>query len=186
MSLLIIFIDLSWPLVTFFDRLCWPLLTSGVDYYPLTSTEQFEAMTDELERRREECLQLRAMMAEHSITTHEIAKQSYGGIDSIVNEDNELATAYRTQKELNRLELSALCCQIFTFIIRVISLDCNSNVILHICRLTTEELPPFILIVQGRFCFVLVVELSPLMVMQSLFDVICWIATEEWSPFTFK
>ncbi|XP_069102080.1 LOW QUALITY PROTEIN: unconventional myosin-Va-like [Argopecten irradians] len=65
--------------------------------------EQFEAMTDELERRREECLQLRAMMAERSITTHEIAKQSYGGIDSIVNEDNELAMAYRTQKELNRL-----------------------------------------------------------------------------------
>ncbi|XP_021345690.1 unconventional myosin-Va-like isoform X3 [Mizuhopecten yessoensis] len=65
--------------------------------------KQFEAMTDELERRREECLQLRAMMAERSITTHEIAKQSYGGIDSIVNEDNELAMAYRTQKELNRL-----------------------------------------------------------------------------------
>ncbi|XP_033725757.1 unconventional myosin-Va-like isoform X4 [Pecten maximus] len=68
-----------------------------------TPTEQFEAMTDELERRREECLQLRAMMAERSITTHEIAKQSYGGIDTIVNEDNELSMAYRTQKELNRL-----------------------------------------------------------------------------------
>ena len=65
-------------------------------------TDQFRAMTDELERRREECLQLRAMMAERSITTHEIAKQSYGGQDNIVNEDNELAMAYRTQKELNR------------------------------------------------------------------------------------
>ncbi|KAJ8311363.1 hypothetical protein KUTeg_010718 [Tegillarca granosa] len=65
--------------------------------------DQFEAMTDELERRREECLQLRAMLAEQSITTHAIAKESYGGIDDIVNEDNELAMAYRTQKELNRL-----------------------------------------------------------------------------------
>lgn len=64
--------------------------------------DQFEAMNDELERRREECLQLRAMMAEKSITTHAIAKESYGGNDNIVNEDNELAMAYRTQKELNR------------------------------------------------------------------------------------
>ena len=65
--------------------------------------DQFEAMTDELERRREECLQLRAMMAEKSITTHAIAKESYGGNDNIVNEDDELSMAYRTQKELNRL-----------------------------------------------------------------------------------
>ncbi|XP_052692333.1 unconventional myosin-Va-like isoform X3 [Crassostrea angulata] len=65
--------------------------------------EQFTAMSDELERRREECLQLRAMLAEKSITTHAIAKESYGGMDDIVNEDNELALAYRTQKELNRL-----------------------------------------------------------------------------------
>lgn len=66
------------------------------------TSDQFEAMNDELERRREECLQLRAMMAEKSITTHAIAKESYGGNDNIVNEDNELAMAYRTQKELNR------------------------------------------------------------------------------------
>ncbi|XP_056002833.1 unconventional myosin-Va-like isoform X5 [Ostrea edulis] len=66
-------------------------------------TDQFTAMADELDRRREECLQLRAMLAEKSITTHAIAKESYGGMDDIVNEDNELALAYRTQKELNRL-----------------------------------------------------------------------------------
>ena len=59
-------------------------------------------MTDELERRREECLQLRAMLAEKSITTHAIAKQSYGGKEVIVNEDDELATAYRSEKEINR------------------------------------------------------------------------------------
>lgn len=54
-------------------------------------------MSEELERRREECPQLRP-----SITTLAIAKESYGGMDDIVNEDNELALAYRTQKELNR------------------------------------------------------------------------------------
>nr|KAG5702614.1 hypothetical protein BaRGS_028000 [Batillaria attramentaria] len=64
--------------------------------------DQFEAMTDELERRREECLQLRAMMAERVISTHSIAKDSYGGHDDLVNEDNELEMAYKTQKDLNR------------------------------------------------------------------------------------
>ena len=37
-------------------------------------------MTDELERRREECLQLRAMMADRIITAHSISKESYGGM----------------------------------------------------------------------------------------------------------
>lgn len=60
-------------------------------------------MTDELERRREECLQLRAMMADRMISMHSIAKESYGGQDDIVNEDNELEMAYKTQKDLNRL-----------------------------------------------------------------------------------
>ncbi|XP_070177930.1 unconventional myosin-Va-like [Littorina saxatilis] len=64
--------------------------------------DQFEAMTDELERRREECLQLRAMMADRLITTHSIGKESYGGHDDIINEDNELEMAYKTQKDLNR------------------------------------------------------------------------------------
>ncbi|BFZ14098.1 hypothetical protein BsWGS_17137 [Bradybaena similaris] len=64
---------------------------------------QFEAMTDELERRREECLQLKAMLADRTITTHSIARESYGGMDNLVNEDNELELAYKTQKDLNRL-----------------------------------------------------------------------------------
>lgn len=64
--------------------------------------DQFEAMTDELERRREECLQLRALLAEKSISTHSIAKQSYGGQDEIVNEDNELTMAYKSQRDIIR------------------------------------------------------------------------------------
>ncbi|CAG5121150.1 unnamed protein product, partial [Candidula unifasciata] len=67
---------------------------------------QFEAMTDELERRREECLQLKAMLADRTITTHSIAKESYGGMDSLVNEDNELELAYKTQKDLNSFKMA--------------------------------------------------------------------------------
>ncbi|KAL5019880.1 hypothetical protein ScPMuIL_002772 [Solemya velum] len=62
--------------------------------------DQFQAMSDELERRREECLQLRALLAERSISQHAIAKESYGGAGTIMNEDDELSMAYKTQKEL--------------------------------------------------------------------------------------
>ncbi|XP_055872959.1 unconventional myosin-Va-like isoform X4 [Biomphalaria glabrata] len=73
-----------------------------------TFKAQFEAMADELERRREECLQLKAMLADRTITTHSIARESYGGNDVLVNEDNELEMAYKTQKDLNRLLQSQL------------------------------------------------------------------------------
>ncbi|KAK3604422.1 hypothetical protein CHS0354_008749 [Potamilus streckersoni] len=65
--------------------------------------DQFEAMADELERRREECIQLRSHLAERSISSHAIAKEYYSGSDDRVNEDNELAMAYQTQRDLNRL-----------------------------------------------------------------------------------
>ncbi|CAG5135331.1 unnamed protein product, partial [Candidula unifasciata] len=64
---------------------------------------QYESMSKELQQRREECLQLKTMLADKTITTHHIAKESYGGIDNLVNEDNELQLAYKTQKDLNRL-----------------------------------------------------------------------------------
>ena len=80
-----------------------PTSTSSTLIISLFSvTDQFEAMTDELERRREECLQLRALLAEKSISTHSIAKQSYGGIDDLVNEDNELTMAYKSQRDIIR------------------------------------------------------------------------------------
>lgn len=43
------------------------------------------------------------MLTDKNITTHHIAKESYGGIDKLVNEDNELEVAYKTQRDLNRL-----------------------------------------------------------------------------------
>ena len=73
-------------------------------------TDQFEAMSDELERRREECLQLRALLAEKSISTHSIAKQSYGGEDDLVNEDNELTMAYKSQRDIIRYVLYIILC----------------------------------------------------------------------------
>ena len=51
-------------------------LSSHKLYMP---ADRFHAMEAELDRRREECLQLRAMMADRAITTHSIGKESYGG-----------------------------------------------------------------------------------------------------------
>ncbi|XP_041356072.1 unconventional myosin-Vb-like [Gigantopelta aegis] len=70
--------------------------------------DELEAMRDELDRRREECLHLRATLADRSINAHSIAKESYGGHDEIVNEDDELVMAFKTQKDLNRLLQSQL------------------------------------------------------------------------------
>ena len=86
-------------------------------------------MTDELERRREECLQLRALLAEKSISTHSIAKQSYGGIDDLVNEDNELTMAYKSQRDIIR------------YIFSVTHLSCREECI-HIlyCQLNRRTL----------------------------------------------
>ncbi|BFZ26086.1 hypothetical protein BsWGS_29125 [Bradybaena similaris] len=64
---------------------------------------QFEAVSEELQRSKEECLQLRTMLADKTITTHHLAEESDSGIDRLVNEDNELEVAYKTQRDLNRL-----------------------------------------------------------------------------------
>ncbi|ELT88116.1 hypothetical protein CAPTEDRAFT_225225 [Capitella teleta] len=65
--------------------------------------DQFEAMADELARRREECIQLRTLLASRSRTTDALASENYGGDPNLVNEDGELEMAYRTQKDLNKL-----------------------------------------------------------------------------------
>ena len=70
---------------------------------PLLFAAQFEAMADELERRREECIQLRTLL---SSRTHGImqplADDPYGGDTDMINEDGELQMAYKTQKDLNK------------------------------------------------------------------------------------
>ncbi|XP_074661653.1 unconventional myosin-Va-like [Tubulanus polymorphus] len=64
--------------------------------------DQFEAMADELERRREECIQLRSVIAERSRSMSQVAQENYGNDPDLINEDNELVTAYKTQKMINR------------------------------------------------------------------------------------
>ncbi|CAL4082348.1 unnamed protein product, partial [Meganyctiphanes norvegica] len=64
--------------------------------------KQFEALQDELDRRREECIQLKTVLANRSHDMHSFTKSSYGKDVDIVNEDGELAVAYQTQKQVNR------------------------------------------------------------------------------------
>ncbi|XP_068247179.1 unconventional myosin-Va isoform X6 [Palaemon carinicauda] len=64
--------------------------------------KQFEALQDELERRREECIQLRTVLANRSSDIRSLTENSYGKDVDIVNEDGELAVAYQTQKQVNR------------------------------------------------------------------------------------
>ena len=63
---------------------------------------QFEAMADELERRREECIQLRTLLSTRSRGMTTLTEESYGGDSKLVNEDGELEMAYKTQKDLNK------------------------------------------------------------------------------------
>ena len=61
-------------------------------------------MVDELARRREECIQLRTLLATRSKGETDIASESYGGQSDLVNEDGELEMAYKTQRDLNKYE----------------------------------------------------------------------------------
>nr|XP_045614507.1 unconventional myosin-Va-like isoform X4 [Procambarus clarkii] len=67
--------------------------------------KQFEALQDELERRREECIQLRTVLANRAHDLRSLTQTSYGKDVDIVNEDGELALAYQTQKQINRRQL---------------------------------------------------------------------------------
>ena len=64
-------------------------------------------MAEELNRRREECIQLRTMLSNSAISAHSVRKESYGGEPDLVNEDGELEIAYKTQKDLNRYAMHA-------------------------------------------------------------------------------
>jgi len=64
---------------------------------------QFDTMKEELERRSEECVQLKTMLATRAMDQALVAKESYGGKADIVNEDGELAIAYRTEKYTNKM-----------------------------------------------------------------------------------
>lgn len=63
---------------------------------------QFHAMQDELERRRDECIQLRTVLANKSQDMKHIAHDSYSGDVDLINEDGELLMAFASQKKLIR------------------------------------------------------------------------------------
>ncbi|XP_071572212.1 unconventional myosin-Va isoform X4 [Temnothorax nylanderi] len=62
---------------------------------------QFEALQEELERRREECIQLHSVLADHTRRMKSLGT-SYGRDVDIINEDGELVLAFEAQKKINR------------------------------------------------------------------------------------
>ncbi|GIZ04248.1 putative myosin class i heavy chain, partial [Caerostris extrusa] len=59
---------------------------------------QFEALQEELERRREECIQLRTILADRNLP---LQMSNRSGAE-LINEDGELLMAFETQKVLIR------------------------------------------------------------------------------------
>ncbi|XP_011698076.1 PREDICTED: unconventional myosin-Va isoform X3 [Wasmannia auropunctata] len=62
---------------------------------------QFEALQEELERRREECIQLHSVLADHTTRMKNLTA-NYGRDVDIINEDGELVLAFEAQKKINR------------------------------------------------------------------------------------
>lgn len=66
---------------------------------------QFEALQAELVRLREECVQLRGVLANQTRGLKSIASTNYAVADvdmSLINEDGELVLAFEAQKKINR------------------------------------------------------------------------------------
>ena len=66
-------------------------------------SSQYEKIQDELERRREECVQLRTILANVSLEGQSISKLADGSINGEMEnmpEGDELASAYETQKRI--------------------------------------------------------------------------------------
>jgi myosin-5 len=59
-------------------------------------------MMEEMNRRREECIQLRTLLGRSPMGVSQVVREAYGGNSKLVNEDGELEMAYKTQKELNK------------------------------------------------------------------------------------
>ncbi|XP_050678764.1 unconventional myosin-Va isoform X2 [Leptidea sinapis] len=63
---------------------------------------QMEAMQQELDRRRDECVQLKSVLSHQTVNLKSLASANYGSDVDIINEDGELASAYEAQKGINR------------------------------------------------------------------------------------
>ncbi|XP_045490189.1 unconventional myosin-Va isoform X2 [Pieris rapae] len=62
---------------------------------------QIDAMQQELDRRRDECVQLKSVLSHQTVNLKSLAS-NYGSDVDIINGDGELAAAYETQKGINR------------------------------------------------------------------------------------
>ncbi|XP_076241544.1 dilute class unconventional myosin isoform X2 [Calliopsis andreniformis] len=75
--------------------------TTGVGSAQQNLMEQFDALQEELERRREECIQLHSVLADNTRRMKSLGS-NYGRDVDIINEDGELVLAFETQKKINR------------------------------------------------------------------------------------
>ncbi|XP_012267747.2 unconventional myosin-Va isoform X2 [Athalia rosae] len=66
-----------------------------------TLMDQFEVLQEELERRREECIQLHSVLADQTRKMKSLGS-NYGRDVDIINEDGELVLAFEAQKKINR------------------------------------------------------------------------------------
>ncbi|XP_060808766.1 unconventional myosin-Va [Amyelois transitella] len=64
--------------------------------------EQLGVMQKELDRRRDECIQLKSVLTNQTVNLKSLASSNYGSDVDIINEDGELASAYEAQKGINR------------------------------------------------------------------------------------
>ncbi|XP_067003336.2 unconventional myosin-Va [Anabrus simplex] len=63
---------------------------------------QFQALQQECERQREECIQLRSILASQTQGLKSVASNNYGSHVDLINEDGELILAFEAQKKINR------------------------------------------------------------------------------------
>jgi myosin-5 len=68
----------------------------------LIFAEQLEACQLELDRRREECIQLHSVLANQTKGLKSVANNNYSSHIDIINEDGELVLAFEAQKKINR------------------------------------------------------------------------------------
>jgi len=64
--------------------------------------DQLSALQAELDRRREECIQLRSVLANQTAGIKNVASFNYSRDVDIINEDGELVLAFEAQKRINR------------------------------------------------------------------------------------
>ncbi len=69
-------------------------------YFLIRLSDQFEYLQEELERRREECIQLRTVLANASLDTNSQPPTLSLKSDEVPPEASELFAAYETQKSV--------------------------------------------------------------------------------------